>query len=172
VSAIAINWHPMSELVELLEVAERILGRSDGRLAEQIGAAGARANLKGVMVRMAFYVGKPEYLLQRITGLWRQFNDHGDMKLLELTESIVRVEVVDVPEPHWLFCCVLTGWCREVAAAVAIEGARARHVECRARGGARCIWEVRGSRRSLGESGGEGQPPPPASSGTFRTPPK
>ena len=52
-TAIVINWHPLEEFVEFLEVAERLLGRGDGKLAEQVGAAGARENLRGAMVRAA-----------------------------------------------------------------------------------------------------------------------
>src|SRR5438105_237316 len=43
-TAIAINWHPQSELCEFLTVADRVLGRGDGKLSEEIGATGARAN--------------------------------------------------------------------------------------------------------------------------------
>jgi hypothetical protein len=174
VSAIAINWHPMSEFIEFLEVAERVLGRSDGKIAEQIGAAGARANMKGVMVRFAFYVAKPEYLLQRVAGLWHQFNDEGEMKLLEVTDNTVRVEVSGVKTPHWLFCCVLTGWCREVAASVDMTKPHARHVECITRGGARCIWDIKGTRKSIPpagpSSGSLPSAPGPVSSGKHRVP--
>jgi hypothetical protein len=172
VSAIAINWHPMSELIEFLEAAEKILGRGDGKIAEQIGAAGARANMKGVIIRFAFYVAKPEYLLQRVARLWHQFNDEGEMALLEVTDKLVRVEVAGISTPHWLFCCVLTGWCREVAAAVDMANPHARHVECIARGGKRCIWDVRGARKSAPPSSGSmpSSSSGPASSGTFRTP--
>jgi hypothetical protein len=171
VSAIAINWHPMSEFVEFLETAERVLGHNDGKIAEQIGAAGARANMKGVIIRFAFYVARPEYLLQRVARLWHQFNDEGEMSLLDITDSLVRVEVKGVSTPHWLFCCVLTGWCREVATAVDMPSSNAKHVECVTRGGKRCIWDVRGARRSIPPSSGSmPSASGPASSGTFRTP--
>ena len=143
VSAIAINWHPISEFVEFLEVAERQLGRNDGRLAEEIGAAGARKNMKGTILRVAFYVSKPEFLLKRITHLWRQFNDQGSMDLLQLDASLCTIEIKGIGTPHWLFCATINGWAREVATKVGGVRAIAKHSECLARGGRRCIFEMR-----------------------------
>lgn len=157
VSAIAINWHPLEELVEFLGAADRIIGHGDGRIAEHIGAAGARANMRGVVVRFAFYVAKPEFLVQRLANLWRQFNDEGTMRFTEVSEAALKVEVLDLSTPNWLFCCTITGWAREVMRAVGVANPTARHVECRARGQARCIWEVRGARPAG----------PPDSSGTL-----
>src|SRR5581483_1315562 len=113
-SAIAIEWHPMEEYVEFMTAADRIVGRGDGRVAEYIGASAARANLRGVMVRFAFYVTRPEYLLKRVTSLWQQFNDEGAMKLLHVDDTCISVEIVDVKTPNWLFCCAVTGWAREI----------------------------------------------------------
>jgi hypothetical protein len=145
-SAIAINWHPVEELIELLTVADTTLGRGDGKVAEEIGAAGARANMKGVVIRFAFYVTKPELLMRRAAGLWRQFNDHGKMILVAIDDTSVKLEVTGVPDPNWLFCCVITGWCREVANAMGMRAARARHTRCRARGDERCLWDTHGTR--------------------------
>jgi hypothetical protein len=151
VSAIAINWHPVEELVELLGVADRRLGHGDGRIAEEIGAAGARANMKGALVRVAFYVAKPALLLQRVAAMWRQFNDAGAMKSLDVRKNLVRLEVTDIPHPQWLFCCTITGWCREVSGALGVVNPVARHLQCRARRGSRCIWEIRGVIPELSE---------------------
>ena len=142
-SAIAINWHPMGEFVEFLAVADRLVGKNDGRIAELVGEAGARSNLKGTLVRLVFYVGRPEFLLQRVAGLWRQFNDLGSMHLLAFEDQRVAIEVRGVDTPAWLFCCSITGWAREIVRSVGGEHPIAKHTECRARGASRCVWEVR-----------------------------
>ena len=147
-SAIAINWHPFEELIEFLEVADRLLGRSDGKIAEEIGAAGARSNMKGTVLRIAFYLAKPEYLVRRITQLWRQFNDEGSMELVSLDEQSAQFEVKGIPTPQWLFCCTLTGWARELAIALGGDKPVVKHSMCRARGQARCLWEIRWTGKS------------------------
>ena len=109
-SATAIHWHPVEELVELLSVTERLLGRGDGKLAEKIGAAGARANMKGMLARMAIYLARPEFVAKRIAAAWRQFNDEGEMQVLSVDPSHLMLEVRGVASPDALFCATLTGW--------------------------------------------------------------
>jgi predicted hydrocarbon binding protein len=159
--AIAINWHPLGEFIELLTVVERRLGKGDGKLAEAIGAAGARANMKGILLRLAQYLVAQDYLAKRIAGMWRQFNDQGEMRVLSVAEAHVVLEMAGVPESHWLFCCTLTGWCREISSALGVRNATARHIECRTKGSERCVYEVRGT------AGPPKPPPPPPSRGTL-----
>jgi hypothetical protein len=151
-TAIAINWHPVEELVEFIDTASEKLGIPVTRLANDVGAAGARANMKGTLLRIAFYWGKPEYLMKRAAGLWRQFNDEGTMELIQMDERVLRVEVLNVDKPRSTFCEIITGWCHETAVALGIRNVRSAHAECRARGDQRCIYEVRGT--VLHETGG------------------
>jgi hypothetical protein len=144
-SAIAINWHPLDELVEFLDAAERLLGRSDGRLAEQVGSAGARVNMKPAIVRVSVYVLRPEFLMRRVMGLWSQFNDEGEMRVLSFREDGADAELVEMRKPHWLFCCTVTGWARELVRTMGMENVTCKHVQCRGRGDARCLWELRWS---------------------------
>ena len=143
ISAIAINWHPLEEFLEFVQTADKILGHGKGRLVEEIGAAGARANMKGIVVRVAFYMAQPEFFLRRVAGLWRQFNDEGEMLAHAIGERSGAMEVRGIEKPSAVFCLVLTGWIREVATALGIQNPVARHTECRTRGDARCYWEVR-----------------------------
>jgi hypothetical protein len=143
VSAIAINWHPVEEFIEFVETADRMLGLGNLRLAEEIGAAGARANMKGTLVRIAFYMAQPEFFFRRVAGLWRQFNDEGQMLVHHLDEHTGSMEVSGLTKPNATFCAVLTGWTRQVAVGLGIENPAVRHIECRARQAARCMWDVR-----------------------------
>jgi hypothetical protein len=141
-SAIVINWHPVEEFVEVLEVAEKLLGRNDGKLAEAVGAAGARENLRGAMVRAATYLANPEFMVKRIASLWSQFNDEGTMEVLRFDPEEMAIEVKGLTKTHPLFCATLTGWATEVALHFGWKSASARHVRCRAKGEARCLWEL------------------------------
>lgn len=171
-SAIAIEWHPVAEFVEFLAAADRLLGRGDGRIAEDVGAAGARVNLRGSALRIVFYAARPEFLLKRITQLWRRFNSDGAMLLHSFDEYAASIEVRGVPDPQWLFCCSITGWAREIVVAMGGVAPNVRHVECRARGDARCIWALRWSGTSVfaaaekkrAESVASVTPPQPSSS--------
>jgi len=144
----AIDWHPVEEFLEFVEAAERILGgpHANGRIAEAIGAAGARANMKGAIVRFAIWVSQPDSLMRRVPGLWSQYNDEGALSLLSIDDRGIRIEVTGLKKPHSLFCAVLTGWSREVCLALKAISPVSKHVLCRARGDSQCIWEVRYAR--------------------------
>jgi hypothetical protein len=147
-SVIAINWHPVEEFIEFVCVAERVLGvcKPRGRIAEEIGAAGARANTKGTLIRLAAWIARPETLIRRAAGMWRQFNDQGLFKLVEIGDSRACLELTGLPAMDRAYCAVITGWCREVGIAVGAVAPLARHVECKTQGGNRCLWEVRYAR--------------------------
>lgn len=144
-SAIVINWHPVEEFMEFLEVAERLLGRGDGRIAELVGAAGARENLRGAISRAALYLANPEFLMKRVASLWSQFNDQGSMEITKFVADEMQLEVKGVSKPYWLHCCTITGCAGEVAVHFGWRSPVAKHMRCRAKGDTRCIWEIRGT---------------------------
>jgi hypothetical protein len=150
VSSIALNWHPLEELTEFVDVAESLLGNGGGRMAVEIGAAGARANMKGLLLRIALYWGKPEYMMQRVVGAWRQFNDEGMMHLRRMGGSDAVIEVTDIAKPNATLCHILTGWCTEIAIGLGLRLVNTVHTECRTLGDKRCLWEVRGKLDAMG----------------------
>lgn len=144
-SAIVINWHPVEEFVEFLEVSEKLLGKGDGKVAELVGAAGARENLRGAASRAALYLSNPEFLMKRVASLWSQFNDEGSMAVNSFALDEMQLEVKGVTKPYWFHCCTITGWASEVSVQFGWRAPSAKHVRCRARGEARCIWDIRGT---------------------------
>src|SRR5262249_61532696 len=97
-------------------------------------------NLRGAMLRLVFYLAKPEFLMKRVAQLWRQFNDEGQMLLTHFEDYSSGLEVKGLTKPYWLFCCTLTGWAREVTRAAGGVTPHVKHVERRAPGGQRCLW--------------------------------
>ena len=143
-SAGSLDWHPVIELVELVEKADEMLGRGDGRLAEHAGAEAARANTKGLF-RFVAHVATPEFLMRRIASMWRQFNDEGSMELLDIDDYACEIELKDLAETHAIFCSILTGWIREVTRAVGRVSPLVKHTQCRAKGATRCLWDAKWS---------------------------
>jgi hypothetical protein len=142
-TAIAINWHPQHELSEFLTTADRLIGHGDGKLGEEIGATGARANLRHLGLRLAFFLARPEFLMRRVAGVWRQYNDEGEMIVREFTEGRMLSELVGLTSPNWVLCCSVTGWLHEAGLATGMKSLVTHHTECRDRGGARCVWLLR-----------------------------
>jgi hypothetical protein len=157
-SAIAINWHPVEELLDFVAAAERVLPKSDKwHVAEEIGAAGARANTKGFLIRSIIYISKPEFLYKRVAGAWQQFNDAGEMTLLRIEHrgendgdnfGSADIAVTGTGLTSALFCRVLSGWCMEIARAIGTQSPVVHHIECTAKRDARCVWRIRGHGKS------------------------
>lgn len=59
-TGIAIEWHDGAEFEEFLGAAEKTIGGSAGSVATEIGAAGARRSMTGLIHRLAFYAPSPE----------------------------------------------------------------------------------------------------------------
>ncbi len=142
-SAIAIEWLPVSQVVEFARNADRILGTGTGKLAESMGEAGAGASLRGPILRLVFYLGRPEFLMRKVAKVWDQYNDQGEMHVRSFEANRGTFELTGADESHTIFCALLTGWFREMSRATGIVTPSVRHTECLARGEARCFWEIR-----------------------------
>jgi hypothetical protein len=139
-TSVAINWMPDRELGEFLAAADKVLGIGDGKMAEAIGAASARANLRHMALRLAFFLARPEFLMRRVAGVWRQYNEHGEMLVREFADGRMTAELVGVPRPDHAICCSVTGWLHEAGLATGMTGLLSEHTECRALGAQRCLW--------------------------------
>jgi hypothetical protein len=143
-SASSLDWHPVEELIELVQRADEMLAHGHGKLAEHAGAEAARAHTRGLF-RFVAHVATPEFLMRRIAGTWRQLNDAGSLELLDIDDHACEIEVKDIPDPHPIFCSILTGWIRELTRAVGRVSPLVKHKQCRAKGATRCLWDAKWS---------------------------
>jgi hypothetical protein len=93
-------------------------------------------------LRLAFFLGRRDFLMRRVAGVWRQYNEQGEMSVRELGGDRMLAELTGVPKPDWFVCCSITGWMHEAGLATGMKRLASRHTECRARGAARCLWEL------------------------------
>ena len=140
------DWYPLSLNEDLLACAERLLGKSDGSLCEQIGRASGQKGLSTVHGAFAARVDPKEIgpKMVRSTGtLWRVHYDKGSFTTTTIDDYTIEslLEGIDVKQP-WI-CHVLTGY---VAAHIEVLGGKhvsVRHVLCRSRGDRECKWLAR-----------------------------
>ena len=141
-TGIAIEWHDGAEFEEFLREAERCLGGPAGLVAREIGAAGARRSMKGMMHRLAFYAARRDYALARVAALWRRFNGDGEMTLEQAGSHGYVMRVSGAQLPGILFCASITGWLSVIAERVGIENPSIIHQLCTTRGDQACTWTV------------------------------
>lgn len=142
-SALPIEWHPAAEFVEFLQVAHRLAPQRDERIWEEVGASGARANLKGVVFLVATYLARPDALIRRVASVWSQFNSEGELVMTRYEPGFLQLEVRGVRSPGRPFCGTICGWARELTASVGFANPVASHVQCTCQGAPTCVWEVK-----------------------------
>ena len=143
VASNAILWHPAMELVEFVETADRMLSDGTGRIAQDVGVAGARANTGRSLQRAALLWTKTDFIMPRVASMWKQFNDEGAMLFNGVVDRSLQIEVTGVSRPHATLCRILTGWCSEIGEAVTAAHVAVEHTSCRAKGDRRCLWMIR-----------------------------
>jgi predicted hydrocarbon binding protein len=140
------DWYPLSLNEDLLACGERLLGKRDGSLCEQIGRASGRKGLSTVHGAFASKVDAREIgpkMVRSTATLWRVHYDQGSFTTIVLDDSSIEsvLEGIEVKEP-WI-CHVLTGY---VAAHIEVLGGKnvsVTHVHCRSRRARECKWIAR-----------------------------
>jgi hypothetical protein len=123
--------------------------RGDGKFAEEMGAAGARVNLRKLHLRLAFFLARPEFLMRRVVSLWSNYNDEGEMIMRDFAKDHMIAELVGCSNPNFALCCSITGWFHEGGLSTGLKRVVTTHTECRARGALRCIWQLRWSEKDV-----------------------
>jgi hypothetical protein len=81
--------------------------------------------------------------MRRVAGVWRQFNDVGEMVVKEFSSGRMIAEMREFASPSWVFCCSVTGWLHEAGIATGMKQLVTQHLESCGRGAARCQWHLR-----------------------------
>ena len=63
----------------------------------------------------------------------------------ELDKTSFELEIVDFDAPHASVCASIAGWAHRMLELTGAKNATCEHIECRARGDARCVFALRWS---------------------------
>jgi hypothetical protein len=140
------SWYPLELSDALLGGAERVHGRSDGALCQEIGAASGRKGLTTVY-RVFTSNSQSEAIgeqMAKTTALvWQTYYDTGRFSTCVLGENSIRSELTGMKlEAPWL-CHILLGY--QAAHIEVLGGCKVvvTHPECTLRGDNSCAWVSR-----------------------------
>jgi hypothetical protein len=135
------SWYPEVYLRDLLVGADRVLGKGDLALCEQLGHFSARNDLGGVY-KTLLYPDDPWKTLTSLPAVWDLMHNTGVVEL-EQTEGGARVVVKGFALPNAPMCALLRGWLAE--ATIMAGGGSVAVVEesCRLRAQEACVYLVR-----------------------------
>ena len=135
-------WVPYDVFVDLGVVADRLFGRGDLALCEEMGRYAAEVNLP-TLYRLFYRLGSVQYIFRRAAQLWSVHYDSGQLAAIEEGTGGARLEIVDFERPHRVHCLSVLGW---AARSVELSGGvvhKAEEERCRTRGDESCEMVLR-----------------------------
>jgi hypothetical protein len=139
----ATHWYPFALQCRLLRALDTELGKGDFSLLYDVGSHMARRDVPRVF-RGLIKVGRPGWILELGTRMWRYYHDRGRWQL-ERTPVSVIATLQEHPDADEAFCETFQGWAQavlEMSGATDIQGG---HPACAARGAPHCVFTVRWS---------------------------
>lgn len=135
------DWYPYECFLNLCETADRVVGKGDLSLCDELGRHGCDVNLTS-MYRLLFKVGSVNFILRRAAVAWRTTYDTGEMRVLEQKEGFAHLRLEGWPQPQRAHCLSVRGWMHRAAE---ISGAKAVKSKdtCRALGDPECEFVLR-----------------------------
>ena len=134
------NWYRTETVVTAMEIARDIFGPAD--FFERCGDESARYAINS-FYRFLLRFKTPHWILQRATGMWRQYHSSGVWEM-QMTEHSFEGELKDFALPG-TYCRVLVGWIRGAGRLTGAHKAEVTHPWCRKRGSSRCLFVARWS---------------------------
>jgi len=144
----SLSWYPFALHCRVLRAVDRAHGDGDLALLFDLGKHSAARDWPRLF-RPALKIGRPGWMLDVATSLWRVFHGEGRWTL-ERTKYEIVARHEEWREPDEAYCASFIGY---MTAALELSGAvdvAATHVLCAARGAPHCVYTVRfGARASV-----------------------
>lgn len=139
---IPVAWIDYSAYMRYMFMADRILGTGNYQVLAKSAHYACDKQFKGIY---KFFVSftSPEYVLKRVSQVWRQFHSAGTLTLVPKTEKtadLVLVGFPDIPKGHEY--SHMPYMCRIMELSSA-KNVKAIHPKCMARGDDQCLFKFK-----------------------------
>jgi hypothetical protein len=131
---------PVYLLNALTVEAARVRNEPIETFGVRAGRAAANDAVKGIY-RFFALVLTPPALLSKASQMWRTLYNRGDLKVEKPDDHSGKIRLVDFPS-ELAGCARITGWIEGMAALTGAKNISVKQVECYAKGGAACEWDV------------------------------
>ena len=141
VGVIPMGWYELALYARLINMLNRLHGRGDLSLLDELGRYEAAQDLTTVH-RLFMRVANPGLILDKTMTLWRRFHDTGEWKVVrEGTTATGTLRGWGVADAG--MCAELTGYILGIISVGSGKDVQVRHVACRAGGAEACVFEGR-----------------------------
>ena len=134
------RWYPFEQFIELITTIDRLFGKGDLSLVNELARHGADANLTTIY-RLFYKVGTTHWILGRAVRLWSAHYDSGYLEVMTRGPKTAVLRIRAFETPHPVHCMSVMGWAQR-----SIELSGGKHVEstetkCRIKGDEFCQLE-------------------------------
>jgi len=134
------QWYPLAQFIELITTIDRLFGKGDLGLLDELARHGAEASLTTIY-RLFFKVGTTHWILGRAVRLWSAHYDTGYLEVLTRGPKTAVLRIRDFKDPHRVHCQSVKGW---AARSIELSGAdklTVSEAKCRSNGDDLCQFE-------------------------------
>jgi hypothetical protein len=135
------NWYPFSALVDITVGIDRLFGKGDLSIVQEVGGDVAEADLNGVY-KLFMQFASPQYLVDKAASLWRNYYDSGELLVVERGQDMAMLELRAFDAPHRAHCLSVLGWMIRSLKLCGCKDVVGTHPECRAQGHGRCVFRA------------------------------
>jgi len=101
---VPISWLDYSAYMRYMLTADKILGKCDHQLIARSAEYACDKQFKGIY---KFFISftKPEFVLKRVSQVWRQFHSDGELNLNSISDKAGELKLIgfpDIPKYHEL----------------------------------------------------------------------
>lgn len=144
-STVAVGWYDVMLFARLLRAVDKICGRGDLELMDEIGKFEAQQDLNRVL-RVFLRVLSPLQIFRVEARLWSHFQDSGKWESHHVANG------VDATLTGWTIdqalCQELAGYLVRLMEFAGGKNVRVLHPTCRARGAQKCVFQYRWHERT------------------------
>ncbi len=152
------SWYPLAQTIEIRVAIDRLFGRGDLKLCEEMGRYTARLALEGALQQSFSPGDDPSFVVRMGPVIWRQYYDSGEVEAKVTGPESGIARVVGFAEPHRAVCLSVQGWMEEAFLIWRTAQALVIETRCKARGEEYCEFVC--SHAAPGPCTGTGPIPP------------
>jgi uncharacterized protein (TIGR02265 family) len=135
------NWYPFEIGKRLDEAIVRVLGQGRTEVFEKLGEASALKNL-GSLHSVYLTKGNPHAFLAKAPGIYAAYYQAGRREYQRTGDTSATLTTYDAETFSTPDCLTVVGWHRKALEMCGTPGAQVTEVECRARGGKVCRYDI------------------------------
>ncbi len=141
-AVVPVGWYSLALYARLIRTLDRVHGRGDAHLVDELGKFEAERDLKTVH-RFFLRFANPVFAIEQMGKYWRRFHDTGYWNVQRIEKSYATGTLCEWGHVDDFLCRELVAYMRRTMELAGASQVALAHPRCRARGGGECLFEVR-----------------------------